>query len=264
MILTTALLLAAVSIPADVWNLPTLLTVKENGPRTYRFTVDYFGSDIRGQITSRQHVVGDYTRGLPNDERRWNNVTVAMGVGSGDPGPGQKREFMENFRYQGAVGHETLKPEFFKSFPPMAAHERNLVWDTQMFEAFGQEEFAHLKLNEPYHAMTGEELELGGAGRFQNRDIQLTWTGISRRNGQDCAVIEYRAYFNPLDLAMAGVEVKGRSHYWGLIWVSLTTKQIEYGTLYEDVLGDMKLPGQDRPAPMNVFRIGTFEPVIVK
>jgi len=27
------------------------------------------------------------------------------------------------------------------------------------------------------------------------------------------------------------MNLKGRSDYWGEIWVSLTTKQIEYGTL---------------------------------
>ena len=53
----------------------------------------------------------------------------------------------------------------------------------------------------------------------------------------------------------------GRSDYWGEIWVSLATKQIEYSTLYEVVVGEMKLPDQDSTQVVNVFRIGTFEPV---
>jgi hypothetical protein len=57
----------------------------------------------------------------------------------------------------------------------------------------------------------------------------------------------------------AGFEMIGRSHYWGQIWVSLTTKQIEYATLYEDVLGEMKLGAQPAPQVVNVFRKGVFE-----
>ena len=38
--------------------------------------------------------------------------------------------------------------------------------------------------------------------------------------------------------------LKGRSHYWGAIWVSLASRQIEYATLQEDVLGEMTLTGQ--------------------
>ena len=47
--------------------------------------------------------------------------------------------------------------------------------------------------------------------------------------------------------------LKGRSHYWGEIWVSLSSKQIEYATLQEDVLGEMKLAGQEAPRTISVF-----------
>jgi hypothetical protein len=99
-----------------------------------------------------------------------------------------------------------------------------------------------------------------GVGTFQNRDVVLTWTGRSRRNGTGCALIEYRAFFNPLEIANGAMTLKGRSHYWGEIWVSLSTKQIEYATLYEDVLGELKL-GQDPSRTISVFRSGIFEPV---
>jgi hypothetical protein len=72
-------------------------------------------------------------------------------------------------------------------------------------------------------------------------------------------LIEYRAFFNPLEIANGGMTLTGRSHYWGGIWVSLATRQIEYATLYEDVLGELKL-GQDSPRPVSVFRTGIFEP----
>jgi hypothetical protein len=43
--------------------------------------------------------------------------------------------------------------------------------------------------------------------------------------------------------------------------VSLEDKQIEYATLYEDVLLEFKLPGQQAKQSMNPFRQATFEKV---
>jgi hypothetical protein len=85
------------------------------------------------------------------------------------------------------------------------------------------------------------------------------WNGLTVREWS--AAINYRAFFNPLVIDNGGMNIKGRSDYWGQIWVSLATKQIQYATLYENVAGEMKLAGQDTPQLLNVFRIGTFEPV---
>jgi hypothetical protein len=246
------------------WQLPQGTTVKDNGPRTYRFTVEYNAANAAGQTVHRQRVTGDYTRGLPNGEVEWKNVTHAEAIGpTAAFSTPQKREFMDGFRYRNDAD-SSLKPDFFKGFPPMAVAERTLVWDTEMIEHFGQDFFDHLKLNEPYHAITNEDEVMSGVGTFHNRDVVLSWIGRSQRNGQDCALIRYQAFFNPLDIATGGMTLKGRSDYWGEIWVSLSTKQIEYATLYESVVGEMKLPGQDTAQLMNIFRSGTLEPVNAK
>jgi hypothetical protein len=243
------------------WELPQGLTVKEAGPQTYRFTCDYYYLDTKGNLVRRERVSALYTRGLPNGEVRWADVTVAEGKDWADTfGAPQKRGFMEGFTYRReATQEEMLSPEFFRGFPPMAMQERNLVWDTAMLEGFGQGQFQNLALNKPYHLDLSAAIPLAGAGTFQHRDIQLTWMGISPRNGQECALIDYRAFFNRLNVSTPGLNLVGSSHYWGQIWVSLATKQIEYGTLYEAVMGELKLGGQETPQIVNVFRIGTFE-----
>ncbi len=219
---------SAKTLPAATWNLPQGTVLKESSPRTYRFTVDYNTANTKGEIVRRERITGEYTRGLPDGEVVWKNVTHADADGITAPfGAAQQSDFMEGFHYRNDLS-STLKPEFFKAFPPTAVFERNLVWDV---------------------------------GTFHNRDVVLEWIGRSRRNGQDCAVIKYQAFFNPLEIANAGMTLKGRSDYWGEIWVSLATKQIEFGTLYENVMGEMKLAGQDTTQIINVFRSGTFEPV---
>jgi hypothetical protein len=255
------------SLPAQSLSITTLpqgTAVKDNGPRTYRFTVDYNMADGKGEITQRQRLTGEYTRGLTTGDVVWKNVAQATAEGASAPfGPGAKRDFMEGFRYHNDL-LSTMKPEFFKGFPPTAVFERNLVWDTGMIEMFGQNFFAQLKLNEPYHLASNQDTKMPGVGTFQNRDVVLEWIGLSRRNGRDCALIQYQAFFNPLQIVNAGMTLNGRSDYWGQIWVSLDTKQIEYGTINESVVGEMKLAGQDTPQIVNIFRSGALEPLSAK
>jgi hypothetical protein len=251
----------AQSSVAASWSLPREVAVSDNGSRAYRFTVDYLTANPQGAIVHRQRITGEYTRGLAGGEVEWKNVVQSEADGASGPfGAAQKRDFMEGFRYKNDLG-VTMQPEFFKAFPPTAVFERNLVWDTGMIELFGQGYFDKLKLNQSYHAMTDESVKMPGMGTFHNRDVLLEWVGRSYRNGQDCALIDYRAFLNPLEIAAGGMVMHARSDYWGQIWVSLKTKQIEYGTLYENVSGELKLPGQDKPQPLSVFRSGVFEPV---
>ena len=115
--------------------------MKDAGPRTYRFTVDYDTANATGEVVHRQRVTGDYTRGLANGDVEWNNVgEAASGRRHGSFPPAQKQDIIEGFHYP-AGSPDTLKPDFFKSFPPSAVFERNLIWDTGMIESFGQNYF---------------------------------------------------------------------------------------------------------------------------
>ncbi|MGA9585489.1 MAG: hypothetical protein WBQ95_09190 [Terracidiphilus sp.] len=252
------------SKPAQPWNLPQGTTVKDSGPRTYRFVVDYNTANTKGELVYRQRVTGEYTRGLPGGEVMWKNVSLANAVGATAPFDApQKSGFMEGFRYRNDMA-STMTPDFFKGFPPTAVMQRNLVWDTSMIEMFGQNHFDQLKLNEPYQLISNQDVNIPDVGTFRNHNVVLEWIGRSQRNGQECALITYQAFFNPVQIATGGMTLIGRSDYWGEIWVSVATKQIEYSTLNESVVGEMKLPGQDTAQVLNIFRTGTFEPVDAK
>ena len=263
-ILWTVCGLLGQSLLAQTWTLSQGTTVKDNGPRTYQFTVEYNTTNAKGEMLLRQRLSGEYTRGLAGGEVLWKNVTQADAAGATAPfAAAQKRDFMEGFRYHNdPLG--AMKPEFFKGFPLTAVFERNLVWDTGMIEDFGQNFFEHLNLNEPYHVISNQAVSMPDVGTFHNRDVVLEWIGRSQRNGQDCALIQYQAFLNPLEIANGGMTLQGRSSYWGQIWVSLATKQIEYSTINESVVGELKLTGQDTTQIINVFRSGVLEPVSTK
>jgi hypothetical protein len=244
---------------SDLPGLSRVPAVIDAGPRTWHFSIDYNNAGPDGAIVQRQRLTGDYTRGLPNHEVEWHNVTTATAQGASAPfSAPEKSAFMEGFRYANDPG-ATMGSDFFKSFPPNAFMERNLVWDTGMFETFGQAYLDKLHLNQPFHTLVDQDMKLPGVGTFQNRDVVLEWVGRSWRNGQDCALIQYQGFLNPVSIDAGGMTMKARSDYWGTIWVSLSTRQIEYATLNEEVTGEIALPGQSTPQPLNVLRVGTFE-----
>jgi len=208
-------------------------------------------------------VTGEYTRGLPEGKARWNNVRIAAAKGFEDGFPqGELQKYMEGFTYDASGSSRMFTSESFPGFPPVEVKAKNLVWDTVGFENFAWNYFDKLELNSVYRTQSHpEDVPLAGGGTFQNHQIELVWTGISKRNGRICALFQYRAFFNKLSLSVGNMNFQGRSHYWGDIWVSLEDKQIEYATLYEDVLLEFKLPGQQARQSMNPFRQATFEKV---
>ena len=101
---------------------------------------------------------------------------------------------------------------------------------------------------------------LAGTGNFQNRNIELTRTGAIERNSQRLAVLHYEAFFNRFNMDLpGGMKLTGRSDYWGDMWLAAATNAIDHATLFEKVVGELKLPSQPNPVIVNVVRRGTFE-----
>ncbi len=235
--------------------LPQNLELKDE-LQTYKVTTTHYNGDIFGSFFSKQQVYGEYTRGLPGGKVKWNNVTFAMSISPDRNAAfpkGNPVSYMENFTYSPA--EEMLNSDKFASFGENSAFTKNLVWDMMGIEGFAWSAWDKLKLNEPYSAMDfNGKMDLAGQGSFENKDVQLTWTGVTERNGELCAVIEYRTFNNPVEYSGEGMTMKGRSHYWGTVWVSLVDKQVEHAVLYEDVTMEMNLPGQTQKQIMDATR----------
>jgi len=231
------------------------LTLQEKTPHSYEMITDYYNHDILGNFINKSQVKGTYTRGLENGKVSWKDVTIAQASKLEQSFPeGAKQGYMENFMYN--PSDNMINTDAFKNFPmATGVFAKNLVWDVLSFEVFGWVYYDSLQLNIPFTArkMNGK-MNLPELGTFENKDIKLTWTGISTLNNKICAVIEFLAMDNPLDFKAEFIQMKGRSHYWGTLWLSLSDKQIEYGILHEDVNMDMKMPGQEKSQLMNTTR----------
>ncbi|NJO89436.1 MAG: hypothetical protein HC831_11135 [Chloroflexia bacterium] len=214
----------------------------------------YFNRDVYGNFINKQKVVANYTRALGDKKVKWNNAFYAETTSeSVDFQNGTKLDYMEGFCY--VPSEEMLKQESFEGFPSMSIHAQNMVWDMMGLEHFAWNFWGKLKLNETYFAKeSNSKLDLAGAGSFENKDIQLSWIGITTQNNEVCAVIEFRVFNNPLELNSETIKTKGRSNYWGRINVSLKDKQIEGAVLFEDVVQEIKFSGQEKGMIMDTFR----------
>lgn len=235
-------------------SLPQSLELKDEVQK-YQVVTNHINGDIFGNFFNRMQVKGEYTRGLEGGKVKWNNVTLAMSMQpNGEFPAGENLEYMENFTY--IPSEKMIQPEQFENFTGMyTAFAKNLIWDMLGIEGLAWAHFEKLGLNKPLHAVDfNGELDLAGQGTFENKNMLLTWTGVSEMNGELCALIEFRTFSNPLEYSAEETKMKGLSHYWGNIWVSLEDKQIEHATLLEIVSAEMSFPGQPNKQMMSITR----------
>ena len=224
-------------------------------PQHYSVTTDYLNHTLQGAFIDKIRVSGTLTTNLPQKQEKWNNVSIAKSTQLNGPfDTVEPQKYMENFTYESS--DKILQPEFFKDFPYEAVQVKNLVWDMAGIEAFAWGHLDSLKLNKLYEVkkMNGE-VPLAGLGTFTNNNIQLIWKGVSWINNETCALIDFRAMDNPLavNLDMGGKKfsLKGTSHYWGTIYLSLKEKRFEYVELLENVMMDIRW--SDQPASQYLY-----------
>jgi len=218
----------------------------------YQVVTDYRNYDLFGNSTGGQRFEGKYSIGLADGKVQWEDICKtsypAAGVEAVD-----SLSYMNGFEY--SYQQDLLSPEFFSSFPMEAVEAKNLVWDMAALEFFTWGNSDQLKLNQPFRAEEANvDLDLAGLGHFENRDVVLTWLGMSVENGKPLALIEYRTLNNPLgvemDMGDRHFSTKGRSHYWGTIWLDVDGKCIDRAKLYEDVV--MEIGFDDQPAKQQI------------
>jgi len=227
-------------------HLPHDLKAERSSIRSYQMITDYYNFDLKGSFLNKKRLSGTITYGLNNDSVQWKNVyDYASKSLDSEFSYGQRKDFMQNFKY--LSDDKVLTPEFFKdNLPDADPAIMNMIWDALCFEVLAYNCWDSLKLNQEFQAKNmNSELEIANMGTFENKDIRITWLGITEINNQLCAILKYSVMNNPLKMELENMTMNGRSHYWGEIFVSLSDKQIEHAKLTEDVLTDIKLKDQE-------------------
>ncbi len=216
-----------------------------NALQKYRMTAVYTNRDLYGNFTGKTKVTGDYTRGLPGDSVNWNNIFISGSNNFSEPFPaGTKQEYMENMKY--VPSPKMVEEGAFKNFPssPENIYARNLIWDMMSFEIFAWSYYDSLKLNDPYIIpdITGE-FNMADIGKYSHNKIMLCWKGISMINGELCAIVDFNAIDNKIELSMDLIKTKGTEQYWGTILISLKTKNIEHAVMYSGTIQEIEVKG---------------------
>jgi hypothetical protein len=248
-------LLGSVALSLVVWN--ALVSGQNVQERVYRLTMDHFTFAPSGTLISRERVSADYHK-RADGTVRWRNAGTATAPSlTAEFAPSKPLAHVNDFTYRVGQG-DTTKADFFVGFPVDAIAEKNLIWDTQMFETFASN-FRRLPADGSPYRLPPSDIPLAGSGTFKNTNIELTAAGTFRSRGTDLAIMRYSALFNPLELILpGGAKFVGRSDYMGDIWVTPKTGDIERGTLYETVVGEVRTP-KGNPQVVNVVRRGLFE-----
>ncbi len=225
--------------------LPAVPVSGSNTFHKYRMTAVYTNRDLYGNFTSKTKVTGDYTRGFPGDSVAWNNVYISGSQSFEEPFPqGSKQEYIENYRY--IPSPKMLREEAFKNFPssPENIFARNLIWDMYSFEIFAWNYYDSLNLNDPYILpdITGQ-FNMADIGKYSHNKIILWWKGVSEINNELCAIIDFTAIDNKIEIDIAQIRTKGTEQYWGTILVSLKTKNIEHAEMYGGTIQEIEVKG---------------------
>jgi hypothetical protein len=246
-------------------NLDDLLSALPTGPAAaavgssvYRVTSTLYNRDLAGKTTSKVRLTARYTRSVEGEEVScvWNDARIAAPPDPSDPfPPGAPLDFLDGFDYR--LSGEILGEDLYRDVPGADLKHlvKTLVWDAAAMEPPFWDHFDRLELNRDYVVPGFEDttLALGNWGALRMKNLRMRWAGVSKVNGETCAVILYRSLANPVRQGAAGPG--GRSLYWGTIDVSLGDKQVQVFTMIEDVI--LEMPAA--PGAMNLQREVRFD-----
>ncbi len=204
----------------------------------YLVKTTYMNYDIFGTYAGKYSFEGKYKTTSTHGTQEWSDVLKYPYPQADDTEP-QNLDYMNGFSYN--YEQDLFAPEFFASFPNDAIEAKNMVWDMCGMESFAWGFNDLLELNVPYRAKGANGVvELAGLGTFDNRDIQLTWMGYTRQDDRVLTMINFQTFNNPLEVELQigdrQFSSKGRSHYWGTIWLDVEEGCIDHIQLYEDVV----------------------------
>jgi hypothetical protein len=244
MLLVTNYTFSQTVVPSTYFESLPAIELDRSQARSYHMITDYYDFGLAGNFLMKKRIAGNLI--CKNDSVQWKNVRFSDSKDlEGEFPKGKGVDYMENFKYR--QGADIIPADFFrKNLPEADPLTMNLIWDVLGFEVFAYDHWDSLKLNTEYRAVNGNsELKIA-YGTFENKDIRVTWLGTTKINNEICAILKYSVMNNPLNLKYENMKIKGRSHYWGEVYVSLSDKQIEYVNLTEDVLMEIKEEGKSK------------------
>jgi len=173
---------------------------------------------------------------------------------------GSDLQTFNNFSYK-AVNTDFLKEDFYKDISPEQRDlAKWLVSDAIQMQGFSWYVFDSLSFNKEFSPklMKNKDIKFDNWISFSSRYQKLIWIGVTKFNNEICAIIKFESLYNPLEMNKPELSFRGRSLYWGEIWISLEDKQVEYATMVEDVIFELNLNKNNPKQLIDLQREVTF------
>jgi hypothetical protein len=170
-------------------SLPTGLTLNKSVTRSYRMTTDYYDFDLKSNFSGKRRLTDSVIHA--GDSAQWKDVYYAESKTLDAVFPqGSKKNFLQDFKYQ--PDEKVLTSEFFKNNLPEAdPFIMNLIWDALGFDVLAYCCWDSLKLAKEFQAKNMNSEAKIAIGTFENKDIRITWLGITEINNEICAILKY-------------------------------------------------------------------------
>jgi hypothetical protein len=227
-----------------------------NKLQKYRMTAVYTNRDLYGNFTGKTKVTGDYTRGLGNGFVTWNNIYISASNNFSESFQnGKNQVYMENMKY--VPSENMLQPDAFTDFPasPESVFAKNLVWDMMAIEMFAWDYTDSLRPGKTYFIPDIKgEFKMADIGSYTHTAIQVCWTGISAINDELCAVIDFRALDNKIEMSLDAMNTKGTEQYWGTVNISLNSRLIESAVMYGGTIQEIEIKGMENKFLVKTIR----------
>lgn len=209
----------------------------------YEVTLKWQNLDaIHGNTINCNAVKATYIVGLNNDSVSWENVSLSQIEDFNQTQfTGTDLPSFNDFSYK-AMDTAFLSEEFYKKIP---VEQRDLakwlVSDAVQMQGLAWYVLDSLEFKKEFEPklLENHDVSFEDWVTFTSRYQKLIWSGITKHNDEICAIVKFESYYNPVKIDNEQMQVKGRSLYYGEMWISLTDKQVEYAVMFEDVV--MKL-----------------------
>jgi hypothetical protein len=149
---------------------------------------------------------------------------------------------LDGFEYE-PFNTDFLQEDFYEEIPPeLRDLARWMVSDAIQMQGLAGYFLDSLKFGKVFTPDLLEDYDVDFQNwvSFSSRYQELTWSAITKYNDEVCAVIKFESVYNPVSAETPVMSFKGRSLYYGEMWVSLHDRQLEYAIMFEDVVMNLK------------------------
>lgn len=243
LVLTNSLIAQSNHIDRYLQINPVDIKSQKKETQEYKVTLKWQNLDaINGNTINCNIVNAKYIVGLDNDLVSWKNVSIAQ-IDKFNQKQYQSNDLpaFNDFSYK-AMDTAFLSEKFYKSIPAKQKDlAKWLVSDAVQMQGLAWHVFDSLEFKKDFEPklLENHDVRFEDWVTFTSRYQKLVWSGITKHNDEICAIVKFESFYNPVKIDNEQIQVKGRSLYYGEMWISLTDKQVEYAVMFEDVV--MKL-----------------------